>query len=138
MLMLFEPEIRKMERLSRNAGQPRSRKPNREEITMTNHDELVLNLQTMIRRRISVEMCLILKEMLECGELNCRIEDGVCCWYSNGSTRMLDRIFAMDDLIESLMMQLLVEGRLQFVADDRGSGLNIRWFVSPGHAAPLQ
>ena len=45
---------------------------------------------------------------------------------------MLDRILAMDDELESLMMELFVEGRVQFVADDRGSGLNIRWYVSPG------
>jgi hypothetical protein len=99
---------------------------------MTNTDALLLNLETLIRRGISVEMCLILKEMLECGELNCRIADresAVCSWSSNGSTRMLDRIFAMDEECESLMMELFVEGRVQFVADDRGRDLNIRWSV---------
>jgi hypothetical protein len=120
--------------------QSRSKKPKSEDITMTNTNELLLNLQTMIRQGISVELCLVLKEMLECGELNCQIsgrEKAKVCWYSNGSTRMLDRIFAMDDEIESVLMELFVEGRMHFVADDGGRGLNIRWFVSPGHGELL-
>ena len=94
-------------------------------------NDLRRNLETLTRCGISAEMCSILKDMLDHDDLTCRADARTTRWFSKGSTRLLDQIVALEDETESLLMELLVEGKVEFTVNDCGRGLNIRWLALP-------
>jgi hypothetical protein len=98
---------------------------------MTNEEELRNSLQTMIRRGLDVDICLVLKELLERGELNSRMgtEGGrkSCVWTSRFSDRSLDRIATIENDLHRNLLELFVEGHLEFTTYRFGKGPEIYW-----------
>lgn len=96
----------------------------------TQTEDLSRKLDRILTRGTSIEPCLILKDMLERGELNCRAVDNRngwdCC--SDVSAPTLDRIAGIENEIRRAFFELFVSGYLHFVAEDLGRGLDIYWF----------
>ena len=102
----------------------------------TQTEDLSRKLDKILTRGSSIEPCLILKAMLERGELNCRAADNrnewTCC--SEVSAPTLDRIAGIENEIGRATFELFVSGYLRFAADDLGSGLDIYWCACKGRS----
>jgi hypothetical protein len=98
-------------------------------------DDLRRRLSEILGRPKSVEPCLILQDMLERGELKCRLVDetGRRAWtcVSEPSGQTLDRIAGIENEVHRAMFELFVLGNIQFAADDLGRGLDIYWLAVP-------
>lgn len=111
-------------------------------IIATTIEDLRRNLQTMIRRGICVEVYLILKDLLERGELSYRTDDDggkqVWAWWSKDASSLLDRIAGIDDESQQPVLELFAWGFLEFTAVDPGSGFDIYWQRRDGSLGRLQ
>jgi hypothetical protein len=98
----------------------------------TQTEDLSHKLDRIVTRGASIEPCLILKAMLERGELNCRAADNRNAWdcFSDVSAPTLDRIAGIEDETPRACFELFVTGYIHFVADDLGHGLDIYWCLT--------
>jgi|HubBroStandDraft_5_1064220.scaffolds.fasta_scaffold776249_1 hypothetical protein len=103
-------------------------------------EQLKCNLKTIARTCSSVESSHVLEEMINRGELSCRIKDEqgrpICVWYIDGGSSLLDRIAGTKSTTQRISLELLADGLAEFAADDLGRGLNIYWFARDAQVGP--
>jgi hypothetical protein len=96
---------------------------------LTVKDDLRHQLNILLGEGKSVEACLILEDMFLRGEIYRQSDKWSCC--PTVSTRTLDRIAGIEDVIHCALLVLFVEGRFGFNICDRGKGLEIVWQLRP-------
>lgn len=98
-------------------------------------EELKSKLAIIAQRSSNTDMCLVLEQMLERGELSFEVHRQAGrvrfdCRFSGKKCSLLDQIGDVPDDTRRAFLELLAERKVQFSVDDR-RGLDIYWWLAP-------
>ena len=98
----------------------------------TETDQLRLALRRAAERDCKAETCAIVEQMLERGMLQYHSHDGRGGYWSVSSdTCMLDQIYGLEPELDSILLELFVEGKLALCTNRLPNGPGIYWFCHP-------
>jgi hypothetical protein len=95
----------------------------------TEIDELRGALKMAADRDSSAEATAVLEQMLERGMLrHCTDRSGRKYWSASGGSSMLDSIYAIRSVSDSLLLELFIEGKVGLRTNRNLGGPGIYWF----------